>query len=70
MRSWSRRSVAAASSGSTRMASRSIRTVTEAMAKRPAGDGEESGVCSPVYQAGYAALVTRSCATARVVVTE
>lgn len=41
----------------------------EAMAKRPAADGEESGVCSPVYQAGYAAgdEVIRP---ARVVVTE
>jgi molecular chaperone GrpE len=41
----------------------------EAMAKRPAGDGEESGVCSPVYQAGYAAgdEIVRP---ARVVVTE
>ena len=41
----------------------------EAMAKRPAGDGEESGICSPVYQAGYAAgdEVIRP---ARVVVTE
>lgn len=41
----------------------------EAMAKRPAGEGEESGVCSPVYQAGYAAgeEIIRP---ARVVVTE
>ncbi|MEH3053024.1 MAG: nucleotide exchange factor GrpE [Patulibacter minatonensis] len=41
----------------------------DAMAKRPAGDGEASGICSPVYQAGYAAgdEVIRP---ARVVVTE
>ncbi|MFT4033946.1 MAG: nucleotide exchange factor GrpE [Patulibacter sp.] len=41
----------------------------EAMAKRPAGDGEASGICSPVYQAGYAAgeEIIRP---ARVVVTE
>ncbi len=33
----------------------------EAMAKRPAGDGEESGVCSPVTRPAMP-LVTRSCA--------